>query len=213
MTGVRNSIKQQQSSWVCHMHLLYPGCLCLWSHSDLHVIRDDCSIQPCMLKSEDKNMSGAEWDSADILRWNLAMHSGEHWENKQWEKTASREQKWDRGEMRNEAECVLSEGRHMKLRRNVISYSFILHHQIHISHSAGPILPSRLPHPNILSACDSPRVLQTNLYLHTHQGIWHRPADHYLQVERLSNCLLLRDYQRWEKEPTARRWSGTSGGL
>lgn len=133
-----------------------------------------------MFKSEDKSMTRAQWDWADIMGWGLAMDSGYHWEKKHWQKTASREQEWDRGEMRQEAKwasvevwaCETVEECHFF----VVLFS-IIRHTLSIPQVLKFIIakpPSPLPlflHPLSLRFPMSPA---DNLYLYTHQGLWHR---------------------------------------
>ncbi len=178
-----------------------------------------------MFQSDDKSMTGAEWDWADIMGWGLVMDSGDHWEKKQWQKTASREQKWDRGEMRQEAKWVSVERRYVKQWWNVIFCCFILHHKTYIfpvpqvlkfiiakTPPVSYISPaSSLPSIPLLSPADKPLSWYSSRPLAPHFIC--NPVDCYLQVERLSNCLLLPDYQRWEKDMAARCWSRTWGGL
>lgn len=101
--------------------------------------------------------------------------------------------------------------------------SFILHHKTYTFHPAGlevhhsqtplpsPLIPASslpsIPH----ESCRQPLSLYSSRPLAP--CFIRNPVDRYLQVERLSNCLLLLDYLRWKKNMAARRWSGTWGGL
>lgn len=125
---------------------------------------------------------------------------------KPWQEAASRGQQWDWG-----GNGARSGGRNVRWWRNFHLCSLILHQQMIYFSPCRSLCPWESPPPP-----SSP--LQTGLYLDTHQGIWHhvffpQACDSYLQVERLSKCLLLPDYQRWEMDMAARRWSGTLGGL
>lgn len=166
------------------------------SQQEQHVIKDDWSIN----ESGDNTVTEAERDWADIVGWSLG--SWVHWEKKQWQKTACREQNWDLWEMRQEAKWVL-EGRYVKRWRNVIYCSFFLHHCMHIFHPAEfmfiSIGPSRF-----YPSCLIPPRDQTSLYLIKAPG-WDCTSytitvDRILQVERQLNCPLLPNYERWWRE-------------
>lgn len=174
------------------------------SQQEQHVIKDDWSIG----ESGDNTVT-----EAGIVGWSLG--SGVCREKKQWQKTACREQNWDHWEMRQEAKWVL-EGRYMKRWRNVIYCTFFHHHCMHIFHSAEFMFISTNPFRFYPSRLIRPRD-QTSLYLIKAPG-WDGTshtitADRILGVERQLNCPLLPNYEKWWRDMSARRQSGTWGGL
>lgn len=109
MTGVTNSIRQQQSrvcSTSCKAHTVV-STLPPWSNHHLHVIRDDCNARLCVFTRSCLKMRvwlGQQkwWAKAPVKHW----RDWDHWEKKQWQRAASREHKWGCGEMRQEGACV-----------------------------------------------------------------------------------------------------------
>lgn len=118
------------------------------------------------LKTEDKNITGEEWDWIDVMSWGLAMDSGRRCDDRKQSAGSRSEIKGKWGKKQNGSQWRGGMCSSVGMSFFEVWFSIIRH--------VFPILPVlkfikvKCPTP-----FNSPKVLQTRLYLDNHQGLWH----------------------------------------
>lgn len=232
MTGVRNSIRQQQSSWVYQAKCkACTFCFDAGSVCDQTVMcvssETTEEFSPACLHAEVWRQKRG-WGGVG-LSWHNGLRPGNgFWEPLGQEQNSIAENSQQGAEVRsrgNEARsrmglsggeaCDTVEECHFfavlfSINRCIFTIPQVLKFII-----TKPLSPPSFLHPLSLRFPQSPADKTLSWYSSRPLApcFIQNPVDRYLQVERLSNCLLLPDYQRWEKDMASRRWSGTWGRL